>query len=132
MQINSADLRSMMREDAIGLLLGVLLTLTGLLTVALISVLRRRAILLFSLGAFSILYGFRLLIRTGIFRLYFDFPGIVWERAEAAITYAVPVCTVLVARALFPVWRRLWTIGASGLTVFAIYAIASDAILDQP
>jgi sigma-B regulation protein RsbU (phosphoserine phosphatase) len=132
MQINSADLRSMMREDAIGLLLGVVLTLTGLLTVALVGVLRRRAILLIWLGAFSLLYGCRLLIRTEIFRLSVYVPAVVLERAEAAITYAVPIPFVLFARVAFPAWRRFWTIGASGLIAFAIYAIGSDAILEQP
>src|SRR5918996_953552 len=117
MQINIADLRSMMREDAIGLLVGVLLMLTGLLAVAMVSVLRRSASLLIWLGVFSFLYGFRLLIRTGIVRFYFDFPTVVWERAEAAITYAVPVPFVFFARAAFPAWRRFWAIGASGLTV---------------
>ena len=132
MQIDSADLRSMMREDAVGLLLGTLLTLAGLLTVALVSVLRRRAVLLISLGAFAVLYGFRLLIRTAIFRLNFDVTTAAWERTEAAITYAVPIVTVLAARALFPAWRRMWTIAAAGLTLFAVYATASDAILGQP
>ena len=132
MQINSADLRNMMREDAIGLLMGALLMLTGLLTATLVSVLRRRPSILIWLGAFSFLYGSRLLIRTGIVRFYFDLPTVVWERAEAAITYAVPIPFAFFARAAFPAWRRFWTIGASGLTVFAVYAIASDAILGQP
>jgi hypothetical protein len=132
MQINIADVRSMMREDAIGLLLGVMLLLTGLVAATLVGVLRRRASMLIWLGVFSFLYGFRLLIRTGIVRFYFDLPTVVWERAEAAITYAVPVPFVFFARVAFPAWRRFWTIGASGLTAFAVYAIASDAILDQP
>jgi hypothetical protein len=31
-----------------------------------------------------------------------------------------------------PAWRRFWTMGVVGLTAFAVYAIASDALLDQP
>jgi sigma-B regulation protein RsbU (phosphoserine phosphatase) len=132
MQINSADLRSLMREDAIGLLLGALLTLTGMLTVVLVSVLRRRASSLIWLGLFSLIYGLRLLERTDVFRISFEVPAAVWERADAAITYVVPIPIVLFARAVFHSWRRFWTIGALGLTVFAAYAIASDAILDLP
>jgi phosphoserine phosphatase RsbU/P len=132
MQINIVDLRSMLREDAVGLFLGVLLMVTGLLTEALAVVLRRRALSLAWLGAFSLLYGFRLLIRTGTFGLYLDVAHTTWEYIDAAVTYAVPVPIVFFARASFPAWRRFWTIGASGLTAFAVYAIASDAILDQP
>ena len=69
MLISPAELRA----DAVELVLGVLLMLTGLLTVALVGVLRQRVALLLWIGAFSLLYGIRLLVRTGVFRLYFDF-----------------------------------------------------------
>ena len=132
MLISPADLRAMLRADAVELVLGVLLMLTGLLTVALVGVLRQRVALLLWLGAFSLLYGIRLLVRTGVFRLYFDFSAEFWAYADAAMTYAVPIPIVLFARAALPAWRRFWTIGASGLTAFAVYGIASDAILGQP
>jgi hypothetical protein len=74
MQIDPADLRSMMREDAVGLVLGVLILVTGLLTLGLVGLLRRRASLRLWLGTFAVLYGSRLLIRTGTFRLMFDVP----------------------------------------------------------
>jgi hypothetical protein len=73
------------------------------------------------LGAFSFLYGFRLLERADIFRPSFDVPAGLWDRADAAITYMVPIPTVLFARAIFPARRRFWTTGAIGLTVFAVY-----------
>ena len=119
MLISPADLRAMLRADAVELVLGVLLVLTGLLTVALVGVLRQRVVLLLWLGAFSLLYGIRLLVRTGVFRLYFDFSPEFWAYADAAMTYAVPIPLVLFARAALPAWRRFWTIGASGLTAFA-------------
>jgi hypothetical protein len=65
MLISPADLRAMLRADAVELVLGVLLMLTGLLTVALVGVLRQRVALLLWIGAFSLLYGIRLLVRTG-------------------------------------------------------------------
>jgi hypothetical protein len=61
MLISPADLRAMLRADAVELVLGVLLMLTGLLTVALVGVLRQRVALLLWIGAFSLLYGIRLL-----------------------------------------------------------------------
>lgn len=69
MSISPAELRGMLRADAVGLLIGVLLMLTALVTVLLVGVLRRRAVSLLWLGAFSFLYGFRLLERADIFRL---------------------------------------------------------------
>jgi sigma-B regulation protein RsbU (phosphoserine phosphatase) len=132
MQIDAADLRSMMREDAIELLLGVLLVVTGLLTLTLVVLLRRRVILLLWLGPFALLYGSRLLIRTGIFRLSLDVPPAVWEHAEAAITYIVPIPMVLFIRAMTSVWRPFWTAGVAGMVAFAVYAIASDTFREQP
>jgi hypothetical protein len=51
------EFRGMLRADAVGLVLGVLLMLTGLLAVALVGGVRRRAVPLLWLGAFSLLYG---------------------------------------------------------------------------
>ena len=132
MQIDPADLRVTLRADAAEMVLGVLLMLTGLLTGALVVVLRRRAVLLLWVGAFSLLYGMRLLSRTEAFPLYFDFSARFWDYAESAMTYVVPIPIVLFARAAMPSWRRFWTIGVSGLTAFAVYGIASDAILRRP
>jgi phosphoserine phosphatase RsbU/P len=132
MQINADQLRSMMREDAIFLVLGVLILVTGLLTLTLVALLRRRARLLFWLGVFALLYGSRLLIVTDLFRLSFDVPEATWEYLGAAASYCVPIPFVLFARAIMPAWRRFWTLGALGLSAFAVYGIASDAFLDRP
>jgi phosphoserine phosphatase RsbU/P len=131
-QIDSANLRSMMREDAVNLVLGVLILVTGLLALGLVGLLRRRASLLLWPAAFALLYGSRLLIRTGAFRLSFDVPPAVWDNVAAAITYTVPIPIVLFARAIMPTWRRFWIVGALGLTAFAVFGIASDAFLDRP
>jgi phosphoserine phosphatase RsbU/P len=132
MQINADQLRSMMREDAIFLVLGVLILVTGLLTLTLVALLRRRARLLLWLGVFALLYGSRLLIVTDLFRLSFDVPEATWEYLSAAASYCVPIPFVLFARAIMPAWRRFWTLGALGLSAFAVYGIASDALLDRP
>ena len=44
MLISPSDLRGMLRADAVGLVLGLLLMLTGVATLVLGSVLRRRAV----------------------------------------------------------------------------------------
>ena len=130
--MNPAELRGILRNDSVGLVLGVLIALPGLLTLGLVCLHRRRARLLLWPALFAILYGARLLIRTETFRLYVDLPSVVWDHAEAAITYLVPIPIVLFARAIFPSWRRFWTIGAVGLTVFALYGVVSDAIRGEP
>ena len=106
MPISPSDLRGMLRADAVGLVLGLLLMLTGVATLVLGSLLRRRAVSLLWLGAFALLYGFRLLERATILRLSFDVPAVVWDRLDAAMTYMVPIPIVLFARAIFPAWRR--------------------------
>ena len=106
MQINADQLRSMMREDAIFLVLGVLILVTGLLTLTLAALLRRRARLLLWLGVFALLYGSRLLIVTDLFRLSFDVPEATWNYLAAASSYCVPIPFVLFARAIMPAWRR--------------------------
>ena len=132
MPISPGELRGLLRADAVGLVLGLLLMLTALATLVLAGVLRRRAVPLLWLGAFSLLYGARLLIRAAIFRLSFDVPDEAWERLDAGLTYFVPIPIVLFARAIFPGWRRFWTTGAIGLTVFAVAGGVADAILERP
>ena len=131
MPTTPADLRDMLRADAVGLVLGFLLMLTALATLVVAIVLRRRAISLLWLGAFSLVYGSRLLERAALVRLSFDVPEDSWERIDAAITYAVPIPIVIFAGAIFPAWRRFWTTGAIGLAIFAVYGVVSDAMLGQ-
>ena len=72
MPVNPADLRGMLRADALGLVLGLLLKLTGLAALVVGSVLRAREVSLLWLGASSLLYGSRLVERAAILRLPFD------------------------------------------------------------
>jgi sigma-B regulation protein RsbU (phosphoserine phosphatase) len=122
----------MLHDDAVSLAVCGVLLLIGSLALVVALLFRRRAAPLLWIPVFAYLYALRLLIRTDTFRLYVDAPRAVWEYAVSAITYTVPIPIVLFARAIFPAWRRVWTWGAVGLTIFAVCAIASDAILEQP
>ena len=130
----------MLRTDAVSLALGAQLLVASVLTLVLWAAARRRAAALPGrhatggvwLGVFAFLYGLRLLARTATFRLFFDVTPTVWEHIDAAISYTIPVPIALFVRAFAPSWRRLATWSAVGLSVFAIGAIASDAILHRP
>src|SRR5262249_59950830 len=126
MAITPAGLRRMLHNDAVSLAVCGLLLVGGIMATATAALFRKRAAPLLWIAAFSFLYGFRLLIRTGTFRLYVDAPGAVWNYIAAAITYTVPLPIALFARLVFPAWQRFWTWGAAGLTAFAVVAIASD------
>jgi sigma-B regulation protein RsbU (phosphoserine phosphatase) len=139
-QFSAADLRDMLRADAVGLALGCFLLLVGLTTLALWGMARQRARLLPArtrpngalLGIFAVLYGSRLLIRTTTFRLIFGGDPAAWSYAEAAITYTVPLPLFLFVRDLIPLWRRLTFWSAVALALFAIGAVLSDTILRRP
>jgi sigma-B regulation protein RsbU (phosphoserine phosphatase) len=122
----------MLRADAVSLVLGVLLVVAGLITLVFWARVRRRAASLAWLGIFAFLYGLRQLAVTDSFRLYFDVAPAAWEYVAAALTYALPLPILLFIRVFVPTWRRFLTVAAAGVTVFAIYAIASDAILRRP
>ena len=130
----------MLRADAVSLVLGLVLVVAGLLVVVLWAAARRRTTALrvthasggLWLGLFAILYGVRLLLRTGTFRLCFDVSPIVWDYAASAITYAVPLPLVLFMRTYAPSWRRFSTLAAITLITFATCAFTSDILLRRP
>jgi sigma-B regulation protein RsbU (phosphoserine phosphatase) len=139
-QISPADLRDMLRADAVGVALGGLLLVVGLITVVLWRMARPRARTLPArsrpsgplLGIFAILYGLRLLVRTTTFRVVIGGDTAAWNYAEAALTYTIPIPLFLFVRYLIPIWRRLTYWSAVALALFAICAITSDAILRRP
>lgn len=132
MPITLADVRETLRADAVSLGLGALLVLASLLATVVASVVRRRMAPTLTLAVFAFLYGLRLLARTDIFRVGVGLSAAFWEYLAAAITYSIMVPAVLVARAMMPAWRGVWNWIVGGLVVFALSAIASDAILRQP
>ena len=139
-QLSPADLRSMLRADAVGLVLGSLLLVVGLLALVLWGAARRRARTLPArsrphgalLGIFAVLYGLRLLMRTATGRLVFDLDPAVLSYAEAAITYVIPLPLFILVRNLLPSWRRFTYWSAVALALFAISGVLSDAILRRP
>ena len=141
LQITRAELRSMLRADAVSVILGALLLVAGLFVLVLWVSTRRRAAALPGgqrgaggqwLGMFAALYGLRLLVRATTFRLCFDVAPLVWDHLEAAATYTIPLPIVLFARAWMPSWRGFWTMGVVGLIAFAGYAVLSDVIRQRP
>jgi hypothetical protein len=129
----------MLRTDAAGLALGVVLVVAGLLIVVLWAAARWRTTSSRAtqasgglwLGLFAFLYGLRLLARATTFRLYFDLSPLVWEYVAAAITYTVPLPLVLFVRTFAPAWRRISAVGSVALATFAACAIASDIVLGR-
>src|SRR5829696_1681521 len=133
LQFTAADVRAMLRGDALELALGAGLATIGLLTLGLSVAIRRRVTGPPWLGLFALLYRTRLLIRTDTFRAAVDVTPTVLNYAEAAITYVVPIpLLLLIARVIAPAWRRLTLRFAYGVTLFAIAATASDALLHRP
>ena len=131
-QVTLADVRSMLRADAIEVALGTGLAAIGLLTLVLSAVVRRRVGGPPWLGLFALLYGTRLLIRTDAFKIALDLPPEVFAYAEAIITYLVPIPLLLFLRVLAPQRKALTTNVAYGVTLFAVLAIASDLLLHRP
>jgi sigma-B regulation protein RsbU (phosphoserine phosphatase) len=128
-----SDLRGMLLADAVALVLGSVLLVSGLVVLILWAVLPRRdranATLL---AIFAFLYGLRLLARSATLRLLFDLQPAAWDYADAAITYLIPLPLFLFVRAVVPIWRRFTYWCAVALVVFAVCALASDAILRRP
>lgn len=132
-QISAADVRTMLREDALALALGSALVTVGLWILGLSAIVRRRMPGPAWLGVFALLYGARLLIRTDTFATAVDIPRGMFDYADAIITYVVPVPLLLLfARVMPPGWRQKSIRFAYGLTLFAIGAIATDAWLHRP
>ena len=128
----AADFQRLLRANAPSLFLGELLLVAGLLFLVAWLGTRRRGSSLLWLGIFALVYGFRLLARTATFRLGFDVPSIVWDHVAAALTYAIPLPVVLLARAMLPNWGRRENWILVGMGAFVTCAIASDLILRQP
>jgi phosphoserine phosphatase RsbU/P len=131
-EITLADIRGMLRADALQLALGTGLVAIALLILGLAVAVRRRIGGSLWLGLFALLYGTRLLIRTDTIRIAVDVAPAILGYLEAAITYVVPIPLLFFSRVVAPEWRRLTTLIGYAVMVFAILAIASDLFLHRP
>src|SRR5262245_17656167 len=132
LKINATDFRRLLMADAFHLALAIVLVAAGLLALVAWGVARRHAAPLVWLGMFAFLYGLRLLLRTGTFRVGLELAPAGSDYLAAALTYAIPLPLVLFARATFPARRRVMTGIAVGVAVFAAVATASDILLRRP
>ncbi len=132
LQVTTVDLGRMLRADALNLALGIVLIGVG--TAAVLAYARppRRQSPPLWFGLFTLLYGLRLLAKTGSFPLAFGLPAAFWAYASAAITYVIVVPGMLLARAVFPRWRRPLGLISAGLLAFALLAVASDIAWRRP
>jgi phosphoserine phosphatase RsbU/P len=132
LQINATDLRHLLVADAFHLALGVVLVIAGLLALVILGVARAHAAPIVWLGVFALLYGVRLLLRTGTFRAGLELAPAGSDYLAAALTYAIPLPVILFARATFVARRRVLGRMALGVAIFAVLAIASDAVRHRP
>jgi sigma-B regulation protein RsbU (phosphoserine phosphatase) len=133
LQVTRADVTRMLRADALRLALGPLLIAVGAAAaVAHLRSSRREGSALPWFGLFSFLYGLRLLVRTDTFPLFFSAPPRLWVYAAAAITYVIPIPGILLARAVFPAWRRPLGWAAAFVGAFAVAAVFSDVVRRHP
>ena len=132
LQATQPDLGRLLRADALSLALGVLLLGVGAAALlAWARPLSRQATWLW-LGLFTLLYGLRLLARAGTFGLASGLPPAYRLYTASAITYVIVLPGVLFARAAFPGARRPLAVVAAGLALFAVCAVASDAVWQRP
>jgi ABC-type uncharacterized transport system permease subunit len=104
LEVTRADVRHMLRADALYLGLGLVLLATGISAVLVYARAARPgsepSVLWF--GLFSLPYGLRLLAGTATFRLVFEFPTAFWVYSIWALTYVMPIPVLLYLRATFP------------------------------
>jgi sigma-B regulation protein RsbU (phosphoserine phosphatase) len=134
LEVTRADVRHMLRADALYLGLGLVLLATGISAVWVYARAARPgsepSVLWF--GLFSLPYGLRLLARTETFRLFLGFPTAFWAYSVSALTYMMPIPILLYLRATFPRWRQPLGWSALALAAFALGGISADLILQRP
>lgn len=127
------QVRAVLRQDALSVILGVLFVALGLAAVAM-NRLRARsrdpAALWF--GLFAVFFGVRLLALAEVVRFVVGGPEEVWFYVAAAISYTIPLPALLFLREVFPSWRRVigWVLRFQ--LVFAGTALVRDQILARP
>lgn len=130
----SGEVRSALRQTALGVTLALLFTAGGVACVALYLRRRRRkdpALLWF--GVFLICYGIRIadFLRIVAFLAY-PVPPRTWDYLAAILTHLIGVPALLFIREVFPAWRPVlrWVLWAQ-LPLF-LFNTAGDAYYRQP
>lgn len=121
-----------LRQDLPALILAAALVVVGLGAAALAAFHRAaRGAELFSFGAFSFLYGVRLVAWTPVARLMFDVSSGSWEYVDAVITYFLPVAVFFFLEPFLgkvPLVHWLWRMQFG----YAIVATAVDIVTGTP
>lgn len=120
--------RATLREDAAGLLLGILLIAIGSFATLLFCFRwRPKDSTLLSFGLFSGLYGVRLLAERPTMWFLIDAPESFWRQLGAAVTYVILIpASLFFLQTVFKGWGLpvRWIVGA--VAVFATWATLSD------
>jgi sigma-B regulation protein RsbU (phosphoserine phosphatase) len=132
--LSSVDIRMALRRDAANFALGSILTVLGVVAVAVFGARKRvtdRSLLWF--GVFTGVYGIRLILWAYIFRSAArPVNPAAWDYLAAAITYSIPLLIVLFLLEVFPGWARILRWLRGGFAAFAVAGISADQILGQP
>lgn len=125
--------RALLRQDAVGVLLGVLFCALAIAVVVLFLLRQRRkerTVLWFAMFAF--LYGLRMLAGAASVRLLFGVPDAFCFYLQFAITYVIPIPGMLFLPELFPEWRRVLRRLVAVQVVLMSAGILCDQLLHQP
>jgi sigma-B regulation protein RsbU (phosphoserine phosphatase) len=134
--IFSGDVRAALRGDAPVLVLGIVLSVLGLVSLGIHSLRKKsneRGLLWF--GVFTAVYGVRMILSAGVFRFAVTADPLqrrLWRYPDYALTYMLPLLGALFLREVFPEWATkiprsvFWLLGG-----FAGVAIAADLILHR-
>ena len=122
-----------LKEDLDDIVVGAIIGAFGLMAVILASVRRRGdAQPLFHFGVFALLYGFRLLVQSGLF-LVAGFPIEAMLHVQWLITYVIPIPGwALGQRLIGDGWKNSLRWQVLAFAVFAPIGIASDLVRGEP
>jgi sigma-B regulation protein RsbU (phosphoserine phosphatase) len=124
---------SSMRADAADIVLGFVLVVIGIIACA-ASLIRRRGdvLVLRAFGAFTLLYGARLIVNSAL-PFFFGASGRHLSFAEAFITYVIPVAGwALPLRLIGNGWKSTLRLQVVAFAAFAPVGILSDVITGTP
>ncbi len=124
----TARLTELVRRDFPALVLGVLITASGLAALG-VHALRRRnpSRILLWFGVFALLYGVRALVKTPLSELLFDYPQDFWYYAERIIGNFILIPALLFAEQIY---GKGWSSSLRALLWFAVGYAAFATVLE--